>query len=159
MNQMARTGAATFLSSRLESRYFSTFYTGMNINNLTRLLLYSRLVAADAQAFDLPTTEPLKRHPLLLWYQQPAQKWTEALPIGNGRISAMVFGGATVERLQLNEGALWAGGPYDPVNPQAKEALPQVRQLINDGSTQVRYGSVTREVKLARDKSFLWNGQ
>lgn len=70
---------------------------------------------------------------LSLWYRQPASKWVEALPVGNGRLSAMVFGGVSQERLQLNEGTLWAGGPYDSVNPAAKEALPQVRQLVNDG--------------------------
>jgi alpha-L-fucosidase 2 len=69
----------------------------------------------------------------LLWYDEPAAKWVEALPVGNGRISAMVFGGVGEERLQLNEGTLWAGGPYDPVNPQAKDALPEVRQLVNEG--------------------------
>ena len=69
---------------------------------------------------------------LLLWYNKPATRWVEALPIGNGRISTMVLGGVGEERLQLNEGTLWAGGPYDPVNPQAKEALPQVRQLVNE---------------------------
>ena len=68
-----------------------------------------------------------------LWYDKPAARWVEALPVGNGRISAMVFGGVGEERLQLNEGTLWAGGPYDPVNPQAKDALPEVRQLVNEG--------------------------
>ena len=71
--------------------------------------------------------------PLSLWYRQPATRWEEALPVGNGRIGAMVFGGANQERLQLNEGTLWAGGPYDPVNPDARAALPEVRQLVNDG--------------------------
>ena len=65
-----------------------------------------------------------------LWYRQPAAEWTQALPIGNGRIGAMVFGGIEAERLQLNEDTLWSGGPYDPVNPLAREALPQVRRLI-----------------------------
>jgi len=69
----------------------------------------------------------------LLWYEQPAKEWTEALPIGNGRIGAMVFGGIVEERLQLNEDTLWAGGPYDPVNPAAKAALPEVRRLIFEG--------------------------
>jgi alpha-L-fucosidase 2 len=69
----------------------------------------------------------------VLWYDKPAAKWTEALPVGNGRLGAMVFGGISQERLQLNEGTVWAGGPYDPVNPEAKEALPQVRQLVNEG--------------------------
>jgi len=71
--------------------------------------------------------------PLSLWYRQPAIKWEEALPVGNGRIGAMVFGHVSNERIQLNEDTLWGGGPYDPVNPQAKAALPQVRQLIFDG--------------------------
>jgi alpha-L-fucosidase 2 len=70
---------------------------------------------------------------LTLWYRQPAHQWVEALPIGNGRLGAMVFGGVTQERLQLNEDTLWAGGPYDPVNPEALAALPQVRQLIFEG--------------------------
>jgi alpha-L-fucosidase 2 len=68
-----------------------------------------------------------------LWYRQPAKEWTEALPVGNGRLGAMVFGGTSHERLQLNEDTLWNGGPYDPVNPSAKVALPQVRDLIFAG--------------------------
>jgi len=68
-----------------------------------------------------------------LWYAQPAAVWTEALPIGNGRIGAMVFGGGASERLQLNEDTLWSGGPYDPVNPQAAAALPHVRAMIAAG--------------------------
>jgi alpha-L-fucosidase 2 len=71
--------------------------------------------------------------PLSLWYRQPARQWVEALPVGNGRLGAMVFGGLSQERLQLNEDTLWAGGPYDPVNPDAKAALPEVRRLIFDG--------------------------
>ena len=62
-----------------------------------------------------------------LWYRQPAREWVEALPVGNGRLGAMVFGGTTRERLQLNEDTLWNGGPYDPVNPNAREALARVR--------------------------------
>lgn len=69
----------------------------------------------------------------LLWYQQPAAVWTEALPVGNGRLGAMVFGGTARERLQLNESSLWSGGPYDPVNPEARAALPEVRRLIATG--------------------------
>ncbi len=68
-----------------------------------------------------------------LWYRQPAREWTEALPVGNGRLGAMVFGGTAHERLQLNEDTLWAGGPYNPVNPEAHAALPEVRRLIFAG--------------------------
>jgi alpha-L-fucosidase 2 len=70
---------------------------------------------------------------LTLWYRQPAEVWTEALPIGNGRLGAMIFGGVPRERLQLNEDTLYAGGPYDPSNPEALEALPKVRALITEG--------------------------
>ena len=68
-----------------------------------------------------------------LWYGKPAAKWTEALPIGNGRLGAMVFGGPAREQLQLNEDTLWAGGPYTPDNTNALAALPEVRKLIFDG--------------------------
>src|SRR5690348_17132716 len=72
-------------------------------------------------------------HELRLWYRQPAEAWTEALPIGNGRLGAMIFGGVARERLQLNEDTLYAGGPYDPSNSEALAALPQVRALIAAG--------------------------
>ena len=71
--------------------------------------------------------------PLTLWYERPASKWVEALPVGNGRIGAMVFGDPAQERVQLNEDTLWAGGPYDPSNPDALEALARVRELIFAG--------------------------
>ena len=75
----------------------------------------------------------LTRSRLELWYRQPADAWTEALPIGNGRLGAMIFGGVARERLQLNEDTLYAGGPYDPSNPAALAALPRVRALIAAG--------------------------
>ncbi|MEI7731180.1 MAG: glycoside hydrolase family 95 protein [Verrucomicrobiota bacterium] len=68
-----------------------------------------------------------------LWYAKPASAWTEALPIGNGRLGAMVFGGVVNERIQFNEGTLWAGGPYDPSSPEALAALPEARKLIFEG--------------------------
>src|SRR5262245_39714251 len=74
--------------------------------------------------------------PLTLWYERPAAQWVEALPVGNGRIGAMVFGGIEQERLQLNDDTLWAGGPYNPANPDARAALPEVRRLIAAGEYQ-----------------------
>ena len=68
-----------------------------------------------------------------LWYPRPAQDWLEALPLGNGRLAAMVYGGTHVERLQLNEGTVWAGGPYTPANPKARAALPEIRRLVFAG--------------------------
>lgn len=70
---------------------------------------------------------------LKLWYDHPAAQWVEALPVGNGRLAAMVFGGIANERLQLNEDTLYAGGPYDPTNPEALAALPLARRLIFEG--------------------------
>ena len=72
-------------------------------------------------------------HPNKLWYRQPAATWNEALPVGNGRLGAMVFGRVGQERLQLNEATLWAGSPYTPDNPDALAALPEVRRLLADG--------------------------
>ena len=69
----------------------------------------------------------------LLWYQQPAKNWNEALPIGNGRLGAMIFGGVAKERIQLNEDSLWSGAPQDADNPKALEALPEIRKLLFDG--------------------------
>ena len=56
-----------------------------------------------------------------LWYDHPASEWEEALPIGNGRIGAMVYGGTDRERLQVNEESIWLGGPVNRHNPDAKK--------------------------------------
>lgn len=69
-------------------------------------------------------------HPMRLWYQAPAAEWLEALPVGNGRIGAMVFGGTDTERLQLNEDSVWAGGPHDYIRPGAGEHLDEIRRLV-----------------------------
>ncbi len=65
-----------------------------------------------------------------LWYDKPAGEWNEALPLGNGRIGAMVYGGITREVIKLNEDTLWSGGPRDHDNPEAKTYLPRVRELL-----------------------------
>ena len=91
-------------------------------------LLALILTLSGSVAMAQPPAEPLS-----LWYRQPAKQWVEALAVGNGRLGAMVFGGVAQERIQLNEDTLWAGGPYDPANPDALEALPKVRELIFAG--------------------------
>jgi alpha-L-fucosidase 2 len=69
-----------------------------------------------------------------LWYKEPAREWTEALPVGNGRLGAMVFGGVHEELIQLNESSLWSGGPVPKViNPDAVNHLPEVRKVLLEG--------------------------
>ncbi|KAA9129695.1 glycoside hydrolase family 95 protein [Marinihelvus fidelis] len=100
------------------------------IDRLTRARSLPALLLALA-AF----TQPAYAEPgdARLWYDEPASEWIEALPVGNGRLGAMVFGGVTTERLQLNEDTLWAGGPYNPANPKARAALPEIRRLMAKG--------------------------
>ncbi len=73
---------------------------------------------------------------LVLWYDKPAARWLEALPVGNGRLGAMVFGGITCERLQLNEDSLWDGHAQDPANPDALAYLPEVRGRLFAGQNR-----------------------
>jgi alpha-L-fucosidase 2 len=84
--------------------------------------------------------------PMTLWYRQPATEWVQALPVGNGRLAAMVFGGVTDDRVQLNEDTLWSGGPYDPANPDALAALPQVRQLITAGDYKAAVALISEKM-------------
>jgi alpha-L-fucosidase 2 len=71
-----------------------------------------------------------------IWYDRPAGEWVEALPLGNGQLAAMVFGGIGTERIALNEETLWNGGPYDPANPEARAALADARALVFAGRTK-----------------------
>ena len=91
------------------------------------LISNHRLFAATTDSNTSPS------QPLTLWYPRPATNWTSALPIGNGRLGAMIFGGVAREHLQLNENTLWAGGPYDPNNTNALAALPEARALVFAG--------------------------
>ena len=68
-----------------------------------------------------------------LSFEKPASKWTEAIPLGNGRLGAMDFGGVADEHYQINEGTLWGGAPHDYANPDAFQHLGEVRNLIFQG--------------------------
>jgi alpha-L-fucosidase 2 len=68
-----------------------------------------------------------------LWYREPARVWVEALPVGNGRLGGMVFGGTATERIQLNDDTLWSGGPKEWNNPGARDVLPKVREALFAG--------------------------
>ncbi len=68
-----------------------------------------------------------------LWYKSPAKEWNEALPIGNGRLGAMVYGCVKNENIQLNEDSIWYGDPIDRNNPDALSNLPKIRKLLAEG--------------------------
>jgi alpha-L-fucosidase 2 len=91
---------------------------------LLLLTLFSSTYFATGQSF--PSD-------LKLWYTQPASSWNEALPVGNGRLGAMIFGGINHERIQINEETIWSGRKENFVNPRALKSLPVVRKLLFDG--------------------------
>jgi alpha-L-fucosidase 2 len=83
---------------------------------------------------------------LTLWYRQPAAKWEEALPVGNGRLGAMIFGGVSEERIQLNEDSIWAGPPVPEPKSGTAPVLAQARQLIFDGKYSEGQDLVRRQL-------------
>ncbi|RIV23782.1 glycoside hydrolase family 95 protein [Fibrisoma montanum] len=90
---------------------------------MTRLWLATLFLVQSIAAFS--------QQPLTIWYRQPARNWNEALPVGNGRLGAMVFGRVSDELIQLNEATLWSGGPVNPnPNPGAAKYLPLVREAL-----------------------------
>ncbi|MBS1854965.1 MAG: glycoside hydrolase family 95 protein [Acidobacteria bacterium] len=106
------------------------------------------LGAAAAQEADRPAST-------VLWYRQPAKIWMEALPIGNGRLGAMVFGGVETEVLALNEDTLWSGPPpRDWNNPDARQYLPQVRRLLLDEHDYVNANELTKKIQGPYNESY-----
>ena len=83
----------------------------------------------DRAGFQGKGTKP-KENKNVLWYRKSAKVWEEALPLGNGRLGAMIFGGVADERIQLNENTLWDGYPLDPNNPEGRKALPEIQRLL-----------------------------
>src|SRR5690349_7712405 len=95
------------------------------------LLKTTAALAAAAQSnldADTPDSSATR-----LWYQAPAAGWNDALPVGNGHLGGMVFGGVPAERIQLNEHSLWSGKPADDDKAETLEALPMVRELLFAG--------------------------
>ncbi|MCU0362554.1 MAG: glycoside hydrolase family 95 protein, partial [Bacteroidales bacterium] len=82
------------------------------------------LLNAQEQVFDPSFT---------LWYKTPAKEWEEALPVGNGRLGAMVFGKYGEEKIQLNEETIWSGGPYSTVVKGGAKHLPEIQKLLFEG--------------------------
>lgn len=71
-----------------------------------------------------------------IWFSKPAQNWNEALPIGNGRLGAMIFGGTAIDRFQLNDDSVWSGGMQQRVNPDARTHLKEIRGYLRNGDIE-----------------------
>ncbi len=100
----------------------------------------STVLAGDISGNTLPPEEPMS-----LWYPKPAEKWTEALPIGNGRFGAMVFGGIDRERIQFNDDTLYTGEPHDYAHKGAVMFLPELRRLLFEGKQSEAHALGNRE--------------
>ena len=79
-----------------------------------------------------------------LWYNQPATHWLQALPVGNSRLGAMVYGGVDTEEIQLNEETFWSGSPHNNNSPEAKAHLQEVRELIFQGREQEAHAIIDK---------------
>ncbi|RFZ84140.1 glycoside hydrolase family 95 protein [Mucilaginibacter terrenus] len=96
------------------------------------------------------------QRPMKLWYKQPAKVWTEALPLGNGRLGAMVFGGVANEHLQLNESTFWTGGPIKSnVNPESPKYLAQVRDALLNKHDYKEASRLTKKMQGLFTESYL----
>src|ERR1051325_11322548 len=80
-----------------------------------------------------------------LWYDKPANIWTDALPVGNGRLGAMVFGGPAHERIQFNESTVWTGEPHDYAHHGAYQYLAPIRELLWAGKQKEAEALAMRE--------------
>ena len=104
----------------------------MKCRNLLLLITLSFSIILSAQQNNIPDKIGSKtfQPSTLLWYASPAKKWDEALPVGNGRLGAMVFGKNGEERIQLNEETYWSGGPYSTVVKGGYKVLPEIQKLV-----------------------------
>ncbi len=93
----------------------------------------TKAIAAIIAAMATATIPSVAQTRHVLTYETPATCWNEALPIGNGRLGAMIFGTPGNEKIQLNEETIWAGSPNTNANPDARQWMPQIRELLANG--------------------------
>jgi alpha-L-fucosidase 2 len=118
-----------------------------------RIAIVSALVVTCLAAVRSHAPQPGQTR-LSLWYDRPATAFEEALPLGNGRLGAMVFGGPASDRVMLNESTLWTGGPIDPaVNPEAAAFLPKVREALFKGDYRLA-DQLTRKLQGKYSESY-----
>ncbi len=100
----------------------------------TGILILGFVLMLAANSWAMPKAPEANPWNLLLWYPEPALEWTEALPVGNGRLGGMVFGGVEREHIQFNEDSLWTGIPREYTNAGASEYLPEIRRMLFEGA-------------------------
>ena len=110
------------------------------------LILSAAALALQTVVPAVGFAQAVQKNQHVLWYDRPATMWTEALPIGNSRLGAMVYGTPAAERLQLNEETIWAGRPNNNANPEALEYLPKVRDLVWQGKYKEAQDMATAHV-------------
>jgi alpha-L-fucosidase 2 len=117
-------------------------------NIIVAALLFGQALASktDVRASDEPP-----RSDITLWYRQPAAEWVEALPVGNGRLGAMVFGGVETERIQLNEDTVWSGGVRTDMPADISRALPGIRKLLFEGNFAEGEARATQDLLAVAD--------
>ncbi len=127
-------GIRMYLNFFFGFKYFTcSFHRGLKFK-VFLIVVFSALLINGCSTKDEPSAPEYR-----LWYDEPAEKWLEALPVGNGRLGAMVFGDPEEERIQLNEESLWAGAPVNNNNPGALKHLPEIRRLIFEGEYKEAY--------------------
>jgi alpha-L-fucosidase 2 len=98
--------------------------------------------AATVSKLPAVRKQRLRSERIELWFDRPAERWLSALPLGNGRLGAMVFGGVDTERIALSESTSWSGGPASgQIHPETRNRLPEIRKLWFEG----KYDEVTAE--------------
>src|SRR5262245_23551186 len=112
-----------------------TFVDSMRYQILTSLaiaMIFSTTLSAAGPTTQYSGEAQAPDEPLSLWYRRGAEKWVEALAIGNGRLGGMIWGNPSQEKINLNEGTFWSAGPYDP-NHDTIADWKRARQLIFEG--------------------------
>lgn len=93
---------------------------------------------------------------LKLWYNKPATQWTQALPLGNGKVGAMLFGGVEEELIQLNESTLYSGGPVKKtINPDASSFLPQIREALLKEEDYTKVNALAKKMQGVFTESYM----
>jgi alpha-L-fucosidase 2 len=126
-----------FTKSRFPVIFFSVFKVPMMKKVMLLSAVYMCMHGSPAYSQSKDLSELIDKQTFntgtVLWYDMPASEWEQALPVGNGRLGAMVFGKHGEERIQLNEEALWSGGPYSTVVKGGAKVLPKIQKLIFEG--------------------------